>query len=130
MLEILSVHDTTGYWIFKPDTIEDIYRKLEVEHDTRPDFEDYGNHINHNPKWLNPEAEEKYKGCTMIFSSPYVRLITDDKEIISRCEKAINGYKETDQYKQARRKYLELKAEQEKAYKESINRLMKQGKIA
>ena len=130
MLKILSQHDKTGYWVWETDRLEDIYKKLEVEHDIRPDLEAYGNHIDYNPKWLKPEVTEKYKGCVMIFTSPNVRLITDEKEVIQRCEKAINNYKETDEYKQKRFEYLELKAEQERVYKESLQKSFNKNKIA
>lgn len=124
MLEILSKHTLpNAVWVWENDTIKDIYNKLEVEHDIRPDFEEYGNHINHNPKWINAEAEEKYKGCAMIFTSPYVRLITDDKEIIKRCENAVDDYKRTEEYRIARKEYLELETEKERERKERIKQL-------
>ena len=124
MLEILSQHtNPNAIWIWGNDTLEDIYYKLEIEHDIRPDFEEYGNHINYNPKWIHSEAAEKYKGCVMIFTSPYVRLITDDKKIIERCEKAVNEYKKTEEYKRARVEYLEIEAEKERERRERIKRL-------
>jgi hypothetical protein len=125
MLEILSQHTKpNACWSWEADTIEDIYNKLEVEHDIRPDFEDYGNHINYSPKWLKQGVEEKYKGCVMIFTSPYVRLITDEKEVIERCEVAINAYKDTEEYKQNRVEYLEMEAEKKRVYREYVRRLM------
>lgn len=131
MLEILSQHTKqNAIWVWENDTLEDIYHKLEIEHDIRPDFEDYGNHINYNPKWIHSEAEEKYKGSVMIFTSPYVRLITDNKEIIERCEKAVNDYKKTDEYKQAKKEFLELEAEKERDRKERIERLNDKSRTA
>ena len=125
MLEILSQHTKqNAVWLWENDTLDDIYKKLEEEHEIRPDFEDYGNHINHNPKWLKPEVEEKYKGCVCIFTSPYVRLITDEKEVIDRCGKAINSYKDTEEYKKSRLEYLEHEAEKERIYQEYIRKLM------
>lgn len=129
MLEILSQHTKqNAIWIWENDTLEDIYYKLEEEHDIRPDFEDYGNHINYNPKWLIPEAAEKYTGCVMIFTSPYVRLITDDKQIIERCQKAVEDYKRTEEYKQVKKEYKELEAEKERERKERIKRLNNRNK--
>lgn len=131
MLEILSQHTKpNAIWIWEKDTIEDIYNKLEIERDIRPDFEVYGNHINHNPKWINTEAEAKYKGCVMIFTSPYVRLITDDHEVIKRCENAVNDYKMTEEYKQSRKEYLELEAKKEREKKERIKQLNNKSKRA
>jgi hypothetical protein len=129
ILEILSQHTKQNApWSWEKDTLEDIFNKLEVEHDIRPDFEDYGNHINYNATWLTPEATERYKGSAYIFTSPYVRLITNDKEIIERCERSINNYKVTQEYKQARKQYLEHKAEQERVYRESMEKSFKKNR--
>lgn len=131
MLKILSQHTKPkAIWIWENDTLEDIYYKLEVEHDIRPDFEEYGNHINYNPKWINAEAEEKYKGCVVIFTSPYIRLITDDNRIIERCENAVNVFKKTEEYKRSRTEYLELEAEKERERKERIKQLNNKSKRA
>ena len=124
MLDILSEHTKQNApWSWENDALEDIYKKLEIEHDIRPGFEEYGGHIDYNPKWLKPEAEEKYKGCVYIFTSPYVRLITDEKEIIVRCEKAINDYKATKEYKKIRSEHLKIEAERERIRKELIQKL-------
>lgn len=131
MIEILSQHTKqNAIWIWENDTLEDIYYKLEEEHDIRPDFEDYGNHIDYNPKWLIPEAAEKYKGCVMIFTSPYVRLITSEKEIIERCEKSVNNYKSTEEYKKKRLEYLAFEAEKEREQKERLKWLNNKNKTA
>ena len=66
----------------------------------------------------------------MIFTSPYVRLITDEREIIERCEKAINDYKSKEEYRQKRLEYLELEAEKERARKEYIKKLNNKNKTA
>lgn len=121
MLKIFSKHTKpNAIWVWEDDTLDDIFHKLEVEHEVRPDLEDYGNHINYTPKWTNPEVAEKYKGCVMIFSSPYVRLITDEKKLIERCAQAINEYKKTEEYQEQRKNYLKNEEEKERIHREMM----------
>lgn len=124
MLELLNkVTDIEKPWLFVDDTIESIIYDLE-HYTLDPTFEKYGNFVNHNPQWIKPEAKEIYRGCTMISGNFYsyshaFRLITDDVNIISQIEAAVNKNKQTEVYKQAKQE-LEEHERQYKIYQENL----------
>jgi hypothetical protein len=126
MIEILS---NGSKWFGElPDTIENLLDGLS-KYPLDPVFEEYGNFVNHNPEWLNPEIAEKYKGCALIAGnfmevSHVFRIVTDDSELINKLVEAINKNKETKEYQQFRR---ELIAREQK--KAELRKLFDEGKI-
>lgn len=111
MTEYLNtVTNPAAPWSFIPDTEENILHDLE-RYTLDPVFEFYGNFINSSPECLSDEAASKYAGCTLIsgnfraFSHAF-RLVTDDKDLISRISAAIDRNKATTEYQAARQEML------------------------
>ena len=72
-----------------------------------PCYENTGDFVNRNPKFIHKEAAEKYKGCAQIFGnflavSHPVNIITDDSELIDRLEVLVRE-------NQASKEYVEVK---------------------
>ena len=113
-------------WSFMDDTKENILKDL-AEYTLDPTFEDYGNFV-YVPTWCDEESAEKYKGLTaidgnfLIFSHAF-RVLTDDSELIEELTKAIRKNQETEEYKQAKVRLMERKAEEKRQYKERMKRL-------
>lgn len=110
-------------WSFMEDTKENILKDLE-KYTLDPVFEDYGNFI-YIPTWLDEESAEKYKGMTAISGnfltySHAFRLLTDDKELIEELTEAIRKNQDTEEYKQAKERLLERKAEERRRYMERV----------
>ena len=108
-------------WSFMEDTKENILKDLAV-HTLDPVFEDYGNFV-YSPTWIDEEAAEKYKGMIAISGnfltySHAFRLLTDDKELIEELTTAIRKNQATEEYKQAKERLLERKAEERRKYME------------
>lgn len=80
-------------WRREPDTINRILRYLE-NYSLDQIFENYGNFIDPNPEWLNPETAQKYAGCTRFWGNFYsisgvFDVITNDADVIRRLTTAI-----------------------------------------
>ena len=108
-------------WSFMEDTKENILKDLE-QHTLDPVFEDYGNFV-YMPAWEDKEVAEKYKGLTAICGnfltySHAFRLLTDDTELIEELTTAIRKNQSTEEYKQAKERLLERKAEEKRKYME------------
>lgn len=108
-------------WSFMEDTKENILKDLE-QYTLDPVFEDYGNFI-YIPTWEDEETAEKYKGLTAICGnfltySHSFRLLTDDKELIEELATAIRKNQAKEEYKQAKERLLERKAEEKRRYME------------
>lgn len=115
-------------WSFMDDTKENILKDL-VEYTLDPVFEEYGNFV-YMPTWCDKESEEKYKGLTAISGnfltlSHAFRLLTDDEELIKELTEAIRRNQETEEYKQAKVRLMERKAEEKRQYEERIQKLNK-----
>ena len=113
-------------WSFIDDSKENILKDL-TEYTLDPAFEDYGNFV-YNPTWEDEETAEKYKGLTAICGnfltySHAFRLLTDDTELIEELTMAIRNNQETEEYKQAKFKRMERKAEEKRQTEERLNKL-------
>lgn len=117
-------------WSFMDDTKENILKDL-AEYTLDPTFEEDGNFV-YMPTWCNGEPAEKYKGLTAIsgnflnFTHAF-NLLTDDKKLIEELTEAIRKNQETEEYKQAKVRLAERKAEEKRRYKERIQKLNKNG---
>lgn len=112
-------------WSFMDDSMENILKDL-AEYTLDPIFEEYGNFV-YMPTWCNEELAEKYKGLTAISGnflnlSHAFSLLTDDKELIQELTEGIRRNQETKEYKQAKSRLTERKAEKKKQYEERINK--------
>lgn len=115
-------------WSFMDDTKENILKDL-AEYTLNPTFEEYGNFV-YMPTWCDEWSEEKYKGLTAISGnflkySHAFSLLTDDKELIEELIEAIRKNQETEEYKQAKIRLAERKAEEKRRYEERIQKLNK-----
>lgn len=113
-------------WSFVEDTKENILRDL-AEYTLDPVFEEYGNFV-YMPTWEDEQAAEKYKGLTAISGnfltySHAFRLLTDDAELIEELTKAIRKNQETEEYKQAKVRLMERKAEEKRQYEERLRKI-------
>ena len=113
-------------WSFMEDTKENIVRDL-AEYTLDPVFEEYGNFV-YMPTWEDEQAAEKYKGLTAINGnfltySHAFRLLTDDIELIEELTKAIRKNQETEEYKQAKVRLMERKAEEKRQYEERLRKI-------
>lgn len=84
------------------------------------------------PTWCDEESAEKYKGLTAISGnflklSHAFSLLTDDKELIEELTEAIRKNQETEEYKQAKIRLEERKAEEKRRYEERIQKLNNNG---
>jgi len=109
------------HWSFMEDTKENILKDLE-QHTLDPVFEDCGNFV-YSPTWEDEETAEKYKGLTAICGnfltySHAFRLLTDDVELIEELTISIRKNQATEEYKQAKERLLERKAEEKRKYME------------
>lgn len=115
-------------WSFMDDTKENILKDL-AEYTLDPVFEEYGNFV-YMPTWCDEESAKKHKGLTAIdgnfltFSHAF-RLLTDDEELIKELTEAIRRNQETEEYKQAKVRLMERKAEEKRQYEERIQKLNK-----
>ena len=80
------------------------------------------------PTWEDEEVAEKYKGLTAISGnfltySHAFRLLTDDTELIEELTKAIRKNQETEEYKQAKVRLMERKAEEKRQYEERLRKI-------
>jgi len=126
MLEIQS--NGSKWYGQEPDSIEELIQVLN-KYSLDPTFEDYGNFIQLNPKWLKPEIAEKYQGCAKFFGnfssiSHVFNIITDEPEIIQVLTNAINKNIQTKEYQVLRSEYIEDEQRKTKA-----RTLFNQGKI-
>lgn len=115
-------------WSFMDDTKENILKDL-AEYTLDPTFEDYGNFV-YISTWCDEESAEKYKGLTAISGnfltySHAFRLITDDVELIRELTEAIRRNQRTEEYKQAKVRLMERKAEEKRQYEERMKRFIK-----
>ena len=113
-------------WSFMEDTKENILKDL-AEYTLDPVFEEYGNFV-YIPTWEDEESAEKYKGLTAISGnfltySHAFRLLTDDAELIEELTKAIRKNQETEEYKQAKVRLMERKAEEKRQYEERLRKI-------
>lgn len=113
-------------WSFMENTKENILRDLEL-HTLDPVFEYYGNFV-YIPTWTDEKAAEKYKGMTAISGnfltySHAFRLLTDDTELIEELTTAIRKNQATEEYKRAKERLLERKAEEQRQYLERVKRV-------
>ena len=113
-------------WSFMEDTKENILKDL-AEYTLDPVFEEYGNFV-YMPTWEDEQATEKYKGLTAISGnfltySHAFRLLTDDAELIEELTKAIRKNQETEEYKQAKVRLMERKAEEKRQYEERLRKI-------
>ena len=113
-------------WSFMEDTKENILKDL-AEYTLDPVFEEYGNFV-YMPTWEDEQAAEKYKGLTAISGnfltySHAFRLLTDDVELIEELAKAIRKNQETEEYKQAKARLMERKAEEKRQYEERLRKI-------
>lgn len=113
-------------WSFMEDTKENILKDL-AEYTLDPVFEEYGNFV-YMPTWEDEQSAEKYKGLTAISGnfltySHAFRLLTDDVELIEELTKAIKKNQETEEYKQAKIRLMERKAEEKRQYEERLRKL-------
>ena len=121
MLEIIS---NGSKWLGQePDSIEVLVETLK-QYALDPVFEEYGNFVCHNPRWIKKESNEIYKGCTKIHGNFYTLshtfdIITNDEEIIEQLETLIRNNLQTEAYKQAKID-LEERNRQQKLYRETI----------
>lgn len=112
-------------WSFMDDTKENILKDL-AEHTLDPTFEDYGNFV-YIPTWCDEESAQKYKGLTAIsgnfltFSHAF-GLLTDDVGLIRELTEAIRKNQETEEYKQAKVRLKERKAEEKRQYEERMKK--------
>lgn len=115
-------------WSFMDDTKENILKDL-AEYTLDPVFEEYRNFV-YMPTWCDEEVAEKYKGLTAISGnflklSHAFNLLTDDEELIKELTEAIRKNQETNEYKQAKVRLMERKAEEKRQYEERIQKLNK-----
>lgn len=115
-------------WNFMEDTKENILKDL-AEYTLDPVFEEYGNFV-YMPTWCDEESAEKYKGLTVISGnflklSHAFSLLTDDEKLIKELTEAIRKNQETNEYKQAKVRLMERKAEEKRQYEERIQKLNK-----
>ena len=113
-------------WSFMEDTKENILKDL-AEYTLDPVFEEYGNFV-YMPTWEDEQSAEKYKGLTAISGnfltySHAFRLLTDDVELIEELTKAIRKNQETEEYKQAKARLMERKAEEKRQYEERLRKI-------
>ena len=113
-------------WSFMEDTKENILKDL-AEYTLDPVFEEYGNFV-YMSTWEDEQAAEKYKGLTAISGnfltySHAFRLLTDDVELIEELAKAIRKNQETEEYKQAKARLMERKAEEKRQYEERLRKI-------
>ncbi len=115
-------------WSFMDDTKENILKDL-AEYTLDPTLGDYGNFV-YVTTWCDEESAEKYKGLTAVsgnfltFSHAF-RLLTYDVELIAEFTEAIRRNQETEEYKQAKVRLMERKAEEKRQYEERIKRFNK-----
>lgn len=115
-------------WSFMDDTKENILKDL-AEYTLDPTFEDYGNFV-YIPTWCDKELAEKYKGLTAIngnfltFSHAF-RLLTNDVKLIRELTEAIRKNQETEEYKQAKIRLMERKAEEKRQYEKRMEEFNK-----
>lgn len=115
-------------WSFMDDTKENILKDL-AEYTLDPVFEEYGNFV-YMPTWCDEEVAEKYKGLTAISGnflklSHAFNLLTDDEKLIKELTEAIRKNQETNEYRQAKVRLMERKAEEKRQYEERIQKLNK-----
>ena len=111
MTEYLNqVVNTEKPWSFIDDTKENIINDLE-NYTLDPVFEKYGNFVNRNPQWINPEITEKYAGCSTIFGnflalSHAFRLVTDDEALIGEIEEKVRKNQASAEYQEAKKRMM------------------------
>lgn len=117
---MLEIQSNGSKWAGQqPESIEALIEVLK-QYPLDPTFEKYGNFINPNPQFTEPEIQAKYAGCTSFFGNFYAlshvfNIYTDEPAIIDRLSKAIKANLSTEEYKQARKEHraAEKQAEQE-----------------
>lgn len=119
MLKIIS--NGSKFYGEQPDTIEKLLEVLKTE-TLDPMYEQYGNFVNHNPKWLRKDIQEKYNGCTQIHGnfmtiSHSFDVITDEPETIEALTNAIRNNQKSTEYQQYRKEYFEVEQRKEEARK-------------
>lgn len=111
--KFISKHPAT--WpASQPDTEERIIHYLNT-HTLDPIFEDYGDFVDLNPKWLTPSMARQYGGCVHFLGNFYdvsgvFDVVTNDPRLFVRLLEAIRRNQKTAAYAAAK---AEIKAKKE-----------------